>query len=438
KSIGKGRGNNAIITSNPMTVQQLGPLPPPANQLPSACSQISPSLQRSMDAPSLSASPSDTRSLLSCESLASTTLSLSEGHSPLSAEQEWSHRYRTLPSVPPDHGLQNDSELGDLINLLPEASMSSNSLPSYLYGMENKNTPYSSPCQSSVWSQAARSKKRALSLSPLSDGIGIEFNTIIRTSPTSLVAYINSSRASPGNISPQPEVYGHFLGVRGSCIPQNCSVSAAQKGFPMANGSVAFPGYAEDGTGEYQRMQPLEQASLQMLATNNMVIQQGVLPLDSQVMDILKNEQLDDFSGPIVDVPLSPLVLPPPPPPPPPPQGPPPPYHAHQHQHPHSLPSHSHPLQGMPPTPGALLEEDDELDDFNGKHGCCWVDCGKVYDHQEELVRHIEKIHIDQRKGEDFTCFWAGCPRRFKPFNARYKLLIHMRVHSGEKPNKCT
>ncbi|NXP63885.1 GLIS3 protein, partial [Chloropsis cyanopogon] len=433
KSIGKGSGNNAIVTSNPMTVQQLGPLLPSANRLSAACSQISPSLQRSMDASSLSTSPSDTRSLLSRETLASATLSLSEGHSPLSVEQERSHRYRTISSVPPDRGLQNGSELGDLINFSAEVSMCSNSLPSYLYGMENKNSPYSSPCQSPVWSQSARSKKRALSLSPLSDGIGIELNTIIRTSPTSLVAYINSSRASPANISPQPEVYGHFLGVRGSCIPQNCSVSTAQKGFHMANGNVTFPGYVENGTGEYQRMQQLEQASLQMVATNNMVIQQGVLPMDSQAIDMLKNEQLDDFSGPVVDMALSPLVLPAPPP-----QGPPPLYHAHQQQHPHSLPSHVHPLQVLPPAPGTLLEEDGELDDFNGKHGCCWVDCGKLYDHREELVRHIEKIHIDQRKGEDFTCFWAGCPRRFKPFNARYKLLIHMRVHSGEKPNKCT
>ncbi|CAL8326381.1 unnamed protein product [Arctogadus glacialis] len=68
---------------------------------------------------------------------------------------------------------------------------------------------------------------------------------------------------------------------------------------------------------------------------------------------------------------------------------------------------------------------------------CRWAECSAAYDHQEELVRHIEKAHIDQRKGEEFTCFWAGCVRRHKPFNARYKLLIHMRVHSGEKPNKC-
>ncbi|XP_053293885.1 zinc finger protein GLI2 [Pleuronectes platessa] len=68
---------------------------------------------------------------------------------------------------------------------------------------------------------------------------------------------------------------------------------------------------------------------------------------------------------------------------------------------------------------------------------CHWIDCSAAHSSQEELVRHIEKVHIDQRKGEEFACFWASCVRRHKPFNARYKLLIHMRVHSGEKPNKC-
>ncbi|XP_062337829.1 zinc finger protein GLIS1 isoform X2 [Osmerus eperlanus] len=76
------------------------------------------------------------------------------------------------------------------------------------------------------------------------------------------------------------------------------------------------------------------------------------------------------------------------------------------------------------------------IDDQQGL-SCRWIDCGAAYNQQEELVRHIEKAHIDQRKGEEFACFWAGCVRRYKPFNARYKLLIHMRVHSGEKPNRC-
>ncbi|XP_029309043.1 zinc finger protein GLIS1 [Cottoperca gobio] len=101
----------------------------------------------------------------------------------------------------------------------------------------------------------------------------------------------------------------------------------------------------------------------------------------------------------------------------------------------------SQPLRGQDSTPlhfqrlnGAIgqdptVDQQDQL--------CHWIDCSATYSSQEELVRHIEKVHIDQRKGEEFSCFWASCVRRHKPFNARYKLLIHMRVHSGEKPNKC-
>lgn len=73
----------------------------------------------------------------------------------------------------------------------------------------------------------------------------------------------------------------------------------------------------------------------------------------------------------------------------------------------------------------------------NKKWICEWKNCFNVYPEQSDLVRHIEKTHIEVKKGDVFSCYWQNCTRENKPFNARYKLLIHMRVHSGEKPNKC-
>lgn len=49
------------------------------------------------------------------------------------------------------------------------------------------------------------SRKRALSISPLSDA-SIDLQTMIRTSPSSLVAYINNSRSS----SAASSSYGHL------------------------------------------------------------------------------------------------------------------------------------------------------------------------------------------------------------------------------------
>ncbi|CDQ78834.1 unnamed protein product [Oncorhynchus mykiss] len=391
--LGQQAGANLWVTSSPMVVQSLGPVSPVTSQSYTSV----PLVTHPQPPQGLVVPYTDTRSLFSRDSLASTTLSLAETHSVLSGRQEWPYGYRVLPPLCPQQGSTQVSKGGELLSLPPGTAMSggtsisnSASLPSYLFGGDAN-----SPRQYS-----AHSKKRALSISPLSDGYGLDFNSIIRTSPTSLVAYINGSRSSPTShhtLSPlQPEVYGHFLGVRGSCIP-----------YPQTPGLLSL-------TPSTLALTPLSDPQPELECGRMQRLEQG-RTLESQMANMV-HRHLQRPPSHIQGQPKSqgPVSQPPPAPP-----G-------------HGTSLVPHPLSLFP-----MLEEG-ELEDYSGGHCCRWVGCSAVYNQKEELVRHIEKRHVDQRKGEDFTCFWAVCPRRFKPFNARYKLLIHMRVHSGEKPNKCT
>jgi len=63
--------------------------------------------------------------------------------------------------------------------------------------------------------------------------------------------------------------------------------------------------------------------------------------------------------------------------------------------------------------------------------------CGRTFTCVQEAVVHLAVEHVGGPEQTDHTCRWLGCGRHGRPFKAKYKLINHIRVHTGERPFQC-
>ena len=63
--------------------------------------------------------------------------------------------------------------------------------------------------------------------------------------------------------------------------------------------------------------------------------------------------------------------------------------------------------------------------------------CDQRFGCMEDLVEHVCDLHVFNQGRDRHICRWQGCTRNGIPFKERYRLINHLRVHTGERPFPC-
>ncbi|CAH0405839.1 unnamed protein product [Chilo suppressalis] len=85
---------------------------------------------------------------------------------------------------------------------------------------------------------------------------------------------------------------------------------------------------------------------------------------------------------------------------------------------------------------GSSPERNSECLD-GGTNVCEWRGCGSRYPSIARLSAHVARAHAHAHTDGHFYCGWKNCRRPQRGFNARYKMLVHVRTHTNERPHTC-
>ncbi|XP_075987129.1 uncharacterized protein LOC142983859 [Anticarsia gemmatalis] len=101
------------------------------------------------------------------------------------------------------------------------------------------------------------------------------------------------------------------------------------------------------------------------------------------------------------------------------------------------LPPHPPQLEDEDSSGGSSPERNTNETSDNLEGVCGWRGCGARFQNVARLSAHVARTHALAHRDGLFYCGWKSCTRPQKGFNARYKMLVHVRTHTNERPHTC-